>query len=377
MSDKTGRNVLITAAVFFIFFLGVGGCGSKEEQKAQEAKPVMAPAPVLSMAPEKTAAVPAAAPAVTTATSSSAGSAKGPGGSDIAVEVDGIKMTKSQLDEDLKKRVEMLKAQIPSENLDQAKVEIRRGLIDEFVVRNLLSKEMGAKKVTATEKEIAEVLESIKAQLPAGVTMDELLKKNKLDAAMMRDEIGMNIRINKLVMEELGGKVKITDKEISDFYNKNIEQFKRKESVHARHILVAKTAGESDKVKAEKKSRAEELRKQLVSGADFADLAKKHSDCPSKKGGGDLGTFTRGQMVKPFEDAVFSQEKNVIGQVVETEFGYHIIQVLERQSAQVAKLDGETKPQIQAALERQKQQGAYDSMIKRLKAGANIVVYGK
>jgi peptidyl-prolyl cis-trans isomerase C len=377
VSDKTGRNVLITAAVFFIFFLGVGGCGSKEEQKAQEAKPVMAPAPVLSMAPDTTAAAPAAAPAVTPPTSSAVGSAKGPGGSDIAVEVDGIKMTKSQLDEDLKKRVEMLKAQIPSENLDQAKVEIRRGLIDEFVVRNLLSKEMGAKKVTATEKEIAEVLESIKAQLPAGVTMDELLKKNKLDAAMMRDEIGMNIRINKLVMEELGGKVKITDKEISDFYNKNIEQFKRKESVHARHILVAKTAGDNDKVKAEKKGRAEELRKQLVSGADFADLAKKHSDCPSKKGGGDLGTFTRGQMVKPFEDAVFSQEKNVIGQVVETEFGYHIIQVLERQSAQVAKLDGETKPQIQAALERQKQQGAYDSMIKRLKAGANIVVYGK
>jgi peptidyl-prolyl cis-trans isomerase C len=380
VSDKTGRNVLITTAVFLIFLLGVGGCGSKEEKKAQEANPVMAPAPVLSMAPAAPPATPAVAPAVAPESTPPAGLSKSPaspGASNIAVEVDGIKMTKSQLDEDLKKRVEMLKAQIPSENLDQAKVEIRRGLIDEFVVRNLLTKEMGAKKVTATEKEIAEVLESVKAQLPAGVTMDELLKKNKLDAAMMRDEIGMNIRINKLVMEELGGKVKITDKEISDFYNKNIDQFKRKESVHARHILVAKTAGDTDKVKAEKKSRAEELRKQLVSGADFADLAKKHSDCPSKKGGGDLGTFTRGQMVKPFEDAVFSQEKNVIGQVVETEFGYHIIQVLERQSAQVAKLDGETKPQIQAALERQKQQGAYDSMIKRLKAGANIVVYGK
>lgn len=373
MSDKTRRNVLITAAVVFIFFLGVGGCGSKEEKKAQEANPVMAPAPVLSMAPEPQAAAPAVAPA----TSPAAGSAKSPGASDIAVEVDGIKMTKSQLEENLKKRVETLKAQIPSESLDRAKVEIRQGLIDEFVVRNLLTKEIGAKKVTATEKEVTEVLENVKAQLPAGVTMDDLLKKNNLDAAKMREEIGMNIRINKLVMQELGGKVKITDKEISDFYNKNIDQFKRRETVHARHILVAKAAGDNDKIKAEKKGKAEDLRKQLVSGADFADLAKKHSDCPSKEGGGDLGTFSRGQMVKPFEDAVFSQEKNVIGQVVETEFGFHIIQLLERQSAQVAKLDGETKPQIQAALERQKQQGAYDSMIKRLKAGANIVVYGK
>lgn len=369
MGDKTGRNILITTAVFFIFFLGVGGCGSKEEKKAQEANPVMAPAPALSGAPETPAVAPAASPP--------AGAAKSPGASDIAVEVDGIKMTKSQLEEDIKKRVETLKAQIPSENLEQAKVEIRRGLIDEFVVRNLLSKESGAKKVTATEKEVTEVLESVKAQLPAGVTIDDLLKKNKLDLAKMREEIGMNIRINKLVMQELGGTVKITDKEISDFYNKNIDQFKRQESVHARHILVAKAAGDTDKIKVEKKGKAEDLRKQLVSGADFADLAKKHSDCPSKKGGGDLGTFTRGQMVKPFEDAAFSQEKHAIGPVLQTEFGFHIIQVLDRQSPQVAKLEGETRQQIQAVLERQKQQGAFDAMIKRLKAGANIVVYGK
>jgi peptidyl-prolyl cis-trans isomerase C len=373
VSDKTGRNILITAAVFFIFFLGVGGCGSKEEKKAQEANPVMAPAPVLSGAPE----APAAAPAVESAASPLAGAAKSPGISDIAVEVDGIKMTRSQLEEDLKKRIETLKAQIPPENLEQAKVEIRRGLIDEFVVRNLLSKEIGAKKVTATEKEVAEVLESVKAQLPAGVTMDELLKKNNLDAAKMREEIGMNIRINKLIMQELGGKVKITDKEIGDFYNKNLDRFKRQESVHARHILVAKAAGDTDKIKAEKKGKAEDLRKQLISGADFAELAKKHSDCPSKKGGGDLGTFNRGQMVKPFEDAAFSQEKSAIGPVVETEFGFHIIQVLDRQGPQVAKLDGETKQQIQAVLDRQKQQGAFDSMIKRLKAGANIVIHGK
>jgi parvulin-like peptidyl-prolyl isomerase len=63
--------------------------------------------------------------------------------------------------------------------------------------------------------------------------------------------------------------------------------------------------------------------------------------------------------------------------VVETDFGFHIIQVLERLSPQVATLDGETKKQIQAFLESQKQQGAFDSIIKRLKAGANIVVYGK
>lgn len=372
MNDKIGRKIFITTAVLFSFFVGVGGCGPKEEKKSQEAKPVMAPAPVLSGATE----APAAAPTAASAAAKPADSAKGPG-ADIAVEIDGTKLTKSRLDEDVKKRVEALKGQIPPENIEQAKGEIRRNLIDEFVVRNLLTKEIGVKKVTASEKEVADILENIKAQLPAGVTMADLLKKNNLDAAKMREEIGMNIRINKLVMQEMGGKVKITDKEIGEFYNINNDKFKRQESVHARHILVAKGSGDTDKIKAEKRGKAEGLRKQLVSGADFAELAKKNSDCPSKKDGGDLGTFSRGQMVKTFEDAAFSQEKNAIGPVVETEFGFHIIQVLERLSPQVAKLDGEIKKQIRAALENQMQQAAFDTMIKRLKASANITVYGK
>lgn len=373
MNYITGRRGILAAALLVVFAMGVGGCGSKEEEKTQAAKPVMAPAPVFTGAPE----TPAGEAKAPSAPAPPAGSAKSTRGSDAAVEVDGVRMTKTQLEADTNKRLAVLKGQIPPESLDQAKLEIRRGIIDEFIVQHLLAKEMTAKKVTSTDKEVAEVMESVKAQLPPGVTMDDLLKKNNLDAAKMREEIGLNIRINKLVMLELGGEVKIADKEISDFYNKNLDKFKQPESAQARHILVAKASGDTDKIKAEKKAKAEDLRKRLVAGADFAELAKKNSDCPSGKSGGDLGTFSRGQMVKPFEDAVFSQEKGAIGPVVETEFGFHIIQVIERHKPQVAKLEGDTKKQIQVALERQKQQGAFDSMLKRLKAGANIVVHGK
>ena len=371
MIKKIGKNLLIMTALLLIL-ISVGGCGSKEEKTATAAQPVMAPAPSTDPAPAAAAATSPARTRPPAVESKKEGVASG-----LAVEVDGVKLTKDQLETDTQKKVAMLKSQIPAESLEQAKVEIRRGIVDEFVVRTLLKKEIGVKKVTATEKEVAEVLESMKTQLPAGTTMDEMLKKNKIDPAQMREEIGMNIRINKLVMQELGGKVKVADKEISDFYNKNLDKFKKPESVHARHLLVSNAPGDTDKIKAEKKTKAEELRKQLVAGADFAELAKKNSDCPSKENGGDLGTFTRGQMVKPFEDAAFSQEKNAIGPVVETDFGFHIIQVLEHLSPQVAKLDGEMKKQIQAFLERQKQQGAFDALVKRLRAAANIVVYGK
>ena len=100
-------------------------------------------------------------------------------------------------------------------------------------------------------------------------------------------------------------------------------------TVRARHILLA-TQSMDAAAKAKRKKAAEQIRKQLIDGADFAEMAAKHSDCPSKQRGGDLGTFSRGSMVKPFEDAAFSQKENVIGPVVETKFGYHIVQVQER-----------------------------------------------
>ncbi len=369
MSKKIGMHFLIISSIIFICFVAVG-CDSPQKTATNAGKPVMASAPGGAEAPATALTMAQAVP--------SEGAAVKPGvGSSIAVEVDGVTLTTSRLEADTQKQIEMIKGKVPAENLETTKAEIRRGLIDEFVVRTLINREIEKKKVTANDKEITEILEALKAQLPPGMTMDELQKKNKIDVSQMREEIGLNIRMNKLVMAELGGKVKVTDKDIADFYKQNQDKFKQPESVHARHILVAKVPADTDKIKAEKKTKAEGLRTQLVNGADFAEMAAKNSDCPSKQNGGDLGTFSRGQMVKPFEDAAFSQKTNAIGPVVETEFGFHIIQVLEHQSDQVAKLDATTKKQINDFLERQKQQTAFEGLVKRLKAGANILVYGK
>ena len=377
MIQKIGRYVLIVMACSLILGITVG-CGSKEE-KAQTAKPVIAPGPAETVA--EPAAVPTAAqeaapvaalPAVQPAVPGKKADAAG-----VAVEVDGVKMTKAQLNAELKKRLAMVKGQIPAENLEQAKAEIRKGLVDEFVMRTLLNKAVAANKVTVTEKEIAAVIEGMKSQLPAGVTMDELIKKNQIDVAKMRDDIGMNIKLNKLIDKTLGGKIKITDKETADFYEKNKDKFTKPETIHARHILVTKVPEDTEKNLTDKKAKAEDLRQKLLEGADFADLAAKNSDCPSKQTGGDLGTFARGQMVKPFEDAAFSQEKNAIGPVVETDFGFHIIQVLDHQASQVVKLDTDTKQRINTYLESEKRKSAFDGIVKGLKAAANIVVYGK
>lgn len=360
MIKNKGRFVVVAACLLAM----LAGCDSKEE-KAKAAPPVMAPS-------QEVAAAPQAAPVAEPATPAKSGET-----GQVAVEVDGIKLTKGDLDRELQKKLAALKDQIPAGSLDQARAEIRKGLVDDFVVRTLLDREIAGRKIAATDKEIADVMEEIKSQLPPGVALEDMLKKNMMDAAKMREDIGFNVRINKLIAQELGNKAKATDKEIGDFYGKNRDKFKKPETVRARHLLVAKAPEDTEKLKADKKARAEELRKQLAGGADFAELAAKNSDCPSKTNGGDLGSFARGQMVKPFEDAAFSQKNNDIGPVVETDFGFHIIQVLEHHAEQVVKLEGDVKKRIGAFLEQQRQQAAFDGLVKKLKSGANIVVYGK
>ena len=86
----------------------------------------------------------------------------------------------------------------------------------------------------------------------------------------------------------------------------------------ARHILVS-----SEEI-------CEDLKTQIEAGADFADVAKEHSDCPSGKSGGDLGEFGPGQMVKEFDEVVFSADLNVVQGPVKTQFGYHLLEVTSR-----------------------------------------------
>ncbi len=89
-------------------------------------------------------------------------------------------------------------------------------------------------------------------------------------------------------------------------------------NVHAAHILVKKLG------------RAEEIRGKLDAGESFADLARRFSECPSRKRGGDLGWFGRGQMVKPFEQAAFEADRGSIVGPVKTDFGYHLIHVIDK-----------------------------------------------
>lgn len=129
---------------------------------------------------------------------------------------------------------------------------------------------------------------------------------------------------------QLSTSVKVDDKALRDYYEQNKEEFTRPEQVHARHILV-NTEGRSD---AEAQAKIAAAKDRLSKGEAFAAVAREVSDEPAAKtSGGDLGYFGRGQMVKDFEDAVFNGQVGTLIGPVKTQFGYHLIEVLDKRAA--------------------------------------------
>ncbi len=141
---------------------------------------------------------------------------------------------------------------------------------------------------------------------------------------------------------------KIPEKELKDYYKNHISEFKVPIKIRARHILIRTNGNKEHDKKALKK--AEEILKKLKNGANFVEMAKKYSEGPSAKNGGDLGYFTKGQMVPAFDKAAFSLKKGEISGIVKTQFGYHIIKVIDIKKAHT-KTFNQAKKEIEKKLE--------------------------
>ncbi|NQT93102.1 MAG: peptidylprolyl isomerase [Lentisphaerae bacterium] len=196
--------------------------------------------------------------------------------------------------------------------------------------------------------------------------MEQVLARSHGGEPKVREELRVKLRIDQVLVARIGD-LEVSDEEIAAFIEENKEKLTVDENVRARHILLTVAKEDDDTAKAEKKAKAEDLRKQLVEGAKFEDLAKEHSDCPSARMGGDLGRFRRGQMVKPFEEVAFTLEPGKISEVVETDFGYHIIEVLERN-------DEGTLPKEKVAemLRNQHRETALKALVEELRQKASI-----
>ncbi|NLL81868.1 MAG: peptidylprolyl isomerase [Tissierellia bacterium] len=163
--------------------------------------------------------------------------------------------------------------------------------------------------------------------------------------------------VNKLISS-----VRATDEELRDYFDKNRNNFNRQESVSASHILI------------ESYEKGKEILTEIENGLSFEEAAKNYSSCPSKDSGGGLGEFTKGQMVKEFEDAVFNMEVGEISNPVKTQFGYHIIKLTDKKPARISSFD-EVKEQVIDQVIKLKQQNLYLNKVNELKSEYEVEIF--
>lgn len=357
-SGVIGAVVLLPAAICICLGLAAGGC---KKEKAPENK--MTEDALPSPESEKRPAGPVVAG----------------NPSAVVVRVYGKTLTRGQIDEqvDHARSSQQLRGMSP----DMA----AKHFTDNFVAQCVLEHEAEVRNIVVDDKEREAELTKLKASLPGGMPIEQVVAMSGMDMVGLTNQITQELKIRKLLDLQTTNIPPPTAEEVLSFYSNTPAAFQIKEYAHVRHILVAfdrtgldaampgeeaaKTNNEA--ANAEKKKKAESLREELVKGADFAAHAKANSDCPSKSKGGDLGRLTKGQTVPEFEKAAFSQDINAIGPVVETKFGYHIIQVLSRGEAGLLPLK-EVESEISEYLLGGKRRQAVMAFVDKLKAGAKV-----
>ncbi len=213
----------------------------------------------------------------------------------------------------MKDEVEVSHLMIPSNRLDEAKDYFRRRAVSAFVFKTVMLEEAAKENISLSEADRQEGLKTLAQSLKArNWTTNDFFLKGPMGESSMRSEFEAGMVIDKLLKLKVRSSLRADEKEIAD--------------------AVAMIDATNDL----KQVKLEGVRKQILAGANFEDVARNVSECPSAKNGGDLGEFGRGKMDKAFEAAAFAQEVGVVGPVVQTRFGYHIIKVTARTPAKAA-----------------------------------------
>jgi foldase protein PrsA len=258
---------------------------------------------------------------------------------------------------DVDKRIALFKLFSP--DVDVSTID-RADIVDQLLEEQVVVADADKKGITAKEEEVETALDEIKkgleTQFGGEKKVDSSLKKFKLTWDDLKEIVVNNFKIQQLYTQ-VTADVKVTDEDVSKYYEEHKSEFNMPEQVKASHILV------------KEEDLANELKERLEKGEDFAELAKEYSTDGSSAAGGDLGYFPTGRMVPEFDQAAFSTPVGELSPVVKTQFGYHIIKVEDKKPAHTLSLD-EVKAFLVMQLENQQKDEQFLAYIEQLKEEA-------
>lgn len=228
-------------------------------------------------------------------------------------------------------------------------------VLDSMITEKIVELEAKKAKISVTDEDVQKELDKMIEQVGGEEMFNFQLAYSGYTMDQMKEELKNYLTIVKI----LEPKIEITDEEINSYFEENKDRFAQEEEVQASHILV------------DDEETANKVKKLLDDGGDFAALAKEYSKDGSAQSGGDLGYFTKGEMIQEFEDAAFSMEIGQVSEPVKSEYGYHIIKVTDKKEAQEATLEN-SKDEIKDILRNQKVNELYPTWITEMQEQYDI-----
>jgi peptidyl-prolyl cis-trans isomerase C len=289
---------------------------------------------------------------------------------DVIADCNGDKIPKAEFENAVRAVEQRAGGSVPPEKRD----ELYRGVLDDLVAYRLLKQEVVARQMTVSETDIDARINAFKQQIGGEANFRTALQAQQMTEAKLREDARTDLLVNKLLEQEVNQKILVKPTDIATFYEKNPDRFQQSDAVRAAHILVAVPQGADEKVRAAARARAETALKAAKAGQDFARLARQYSNDSSAQRGGDLGFIPKGQMVPAFEAAAFALQPGQVSDLVETQFGYHVIKALEKRPARLVPFV-EAASQIEQFLEQQQRQEKGKALVNQLKAKGKVEIF--
>ncbi len=295
----------------------------------------------------------------------------GAGDFGLAARVNGGEISRERLEryfeEDLQEKGRLV-AGIRS---PEAFKSMKRKALDELVDRELLWQEAERRKRVVPQKEVEAAMARFRAQVPDPARRRLQLERGGFTEQGYAEYVRHELSIRRLVELDLAPKAKVTPAEVHAFYEANLDRYTQPAEVRARHVLVKVAPEASPEQRAEARRRIDAVLAEARTGVDLGALARRSSDDETASAGGELGWFPRGRMVPAFEAAAFALQPGQLSPVVETPFGFHVIEVEERRP-EVREPESKVAGAIRGRLGEEKLQKLVRALVAELRATARI-----
>ena len=265
----------------------------------------------------------------------------------MTIRVNGEAITEQAIEFELGRLIRFYAEHMPEEQVREQMDALKKRAREQAIGAKLLLDQAAKLDIRVEDEAVDKRVGELAEEAGGREAFEEMLKKQCMQEEAIRESVERGLRVEKLVEQVTAGAPAPTEAETEAHFREHAEEYRKPERAQVQHILI-KAEPDQAEARGSARKRLEEIRQRLVSqGANFAEEASIHSDCPSgKKSGGSLGWFSRGMMVPEFDQAVFSMSVGDLSEVIDTPLGCHLIRKTGHQDAAEADFE-EVREQVE------------------------------